>query len=72
MNGERWIVLAIGFVVSFTVAFGVVEWFLMWVRRHGFAVFAVYRIVLGILLLIWGAGSSPGNCAPSPVPDSRN
>ncbi len=55
MNGERWIVLAIGFVVSFIVAFGVVEWFLMWVRRHGFTVFAVYRIVIGILLLVWGS-----------------
>jgi undecaprenyl-diphosphatase len=55
MNGERWIVLAIGFVVSFIVAFGVVEWFLMWVRRHGFTVFAVYRIIIGIVLLIWGA-----------------
>jgi len=55
MTGQRWIVLAIGFVVSFAVAFAVVEWFLMWVRRHGFAVFAIYRIVLGIVLLIWGA-----------------
>ena len=55
MNGERWAVLAIGFVVSFIVAFFVVEWFLMWVRKHGFTVFAVYRIVIGILLLIWGA-----------------
>lgn len=55
MTAERWIVLAIGFIVSFIVAFAVVEWFLMWVRRHGFAVFAVYRIVLGILLLIFGA-----------------
>ena len=55
MTGERWIVLAIGFVVSFIVAFAVVEWFLMWVRRHGFVVFAVYRIILGLLLLFWGA-----------------
>ena len=55
MNGERWIVLGIGFVVSFIVAIGVVEWFLMWVRKHGFAVFAVYRIVVGTLLLVWGA-----------------
>jgi len=55
MTGERWIVLAIGFVVSFIVAFAVVEWFLMWVRRHGFAVFAIYRIILGIVLLVWGA-----------------
>lgn len=55
MNSERWIVLLIGTVVSFFVALGVVEWFLMWVRRHGFTVFAIYRILLGIALLIWGA-----------------
>jgi undecaprenyl-diphosphatase len=55
MTTERWIVLAIGFVVSFIVALGVVEWFLGWVRKHGFTVFAVYRILLGIVLLIWGS-----------------
>jgi undecaprenyl-diphosphatase len=55
MNGERWIVLAIGFVISFIVAFGVVEWFLAWVRKHGFAVFAIYRIIVGTILLIWGS-----------------
>jgi undecaprenyl-diphosphatase len=54
MNSERWIVLLIGLVVSFIVALGVVEWFLHWVRRNGFTVFAIYRIVLGIALLIWG------------------
>ena len=55
MNSQRWIVLAIGFVVSFIVAFGVVEWFLAWVRKHGFTVFAVYRILIAIALLIWGS-----------------
>ena len=55
MNSERWIVLLIGLVVSFIVALGVVEWFLGWVRKHGFALFALYRIILGITLLIWGA-----------------
>ena len=55
MNGERWIVLLIGLVVSFIVAYGVVEWFLYWVRKHGFAIFAVYRILLGGVLLLWGA-----------------
>ena len=55
MNGQRWIVLAIGFVVSFLVALGVVEWFLAWVRRHGFTPFAVYRIILGIVLLLLGS-----------------
>jgi undecaprenyl-diphosphatase len=55
MNSERWIVLIIGTVVSFIVALGVVEWFLAWVRKHGFTMFAVYRILLGGALLIWGA-----------------
>jgi undecaprenyl-diphosphatase len=55
MTTDNWIVLAIGFVVSFIVAMGVVEWFLYWVRKHGFTVFAIYRILLGAALLIWGA-----------------
>jgi undecaprenyl-diphosphatase len=37
------------------VALGVVEWFLQWVRRHGFALFALYRILLGIALLVFGS-----------------
>ena len=55
MNSERWGALLIGLVVSFVVALGVVEWFLMWVRRHGFTMFAIYRILLGGALLLWGA-----------------
>ena len=47
MTSERWIVLLIGLVVSFIVALGVVEWFLQWVRKHGFVLFALYRIALG-------------------------
>jgi undecaprenyl-diphosphatase len=52
MNPHNWIVLAIGFVVSFFVALAVVAWFMNWVRARGFAPFAVYRIVLGIALLL--------------------
>ncbi len=60
MTTHGWIVLAIGLVVSFAVALGVVEWFLVWVRRHGFVVFAVYRILLGSLLLALGARFAGG------------
>ena len=52
MNSHNWIVLAIGFAVSFVVALGVVAWFMRWVRARGFAPFAIYRIVLGIVLLV--------------------
>jgi undecaprenyl-diphosphatase len=54
MTTDNWIVLIIGFVVSFIVALGVVEWFLYWVRKHGFTMFAIYRIILGAALLLWG------------------
>jgi undecaprenyl-diphosphatase len=54
MTADRWIVLFIGTSVSFIVALGVVEWFLFWVRKHGFTIFAVYRILLGAALLLWG------------------
>ena len=51
MTPHLWLVLALGFVTSFVVAFAVVAWFLHWVRRHGFTPFAIYRIVLGLGLL---------------------
>jgi undecaprenyl-diphosphatase len=53
MSGHQWVTLAIGFVVSFIVAWGVVAWFMNWVRRRGFVPFAVYRIVVGLMVLIW-------------------
>lgn len=57
MTPHLWIVLALGFVTSFVVALAVVAWFLHWVRRHGFTPFAIYRIGLGlVLLLVLGRG----------------
>ncbi|MGA8529976.1 MAG: undecaprenyl-diphosphate phosphatase [Acidobacteriaceae bacterium] len=55
-----WMVLVLGFAVSFFVALGVVEWFLQWVRNHGFVLFAVYRLILGAALLTWGARLAAG------------
>src|SRR6202040_556984 len=51
MNLHEWIVLGIGFIISFFVGLVVVAWFMNWVRARGFVPFAVYRIVLGIGLL---------------------
>jgi undecaprenyl-diphosphatase len=52
---NQWLVLAIGFVVSFLVAYASVAWFMAWVRKRGFAPFAVYRIIVGILVLAFAA-----------------
>ena len=55
ISSHQWVILAIGFVVSFIVAYGAVAWFMAWVRKRGFAPFAMYRIVLGILVLAFAA-----------------
>ncbi|HWP39311.1 MAG TPA: undecaprenyl-diphosphate phosphatase [Tepidisphaeraceae bacterium] len=59
MTPHRWLVLAVGFAVSFFVAWAVVAWFMHWVRRRGFVPFAIYRIVLGVGVLVWITPSSP-------------
>jgi undecaprenyl-diphosphatase len=56
IDSHQWVVLAIGFVVSFIVAYGAVAWFMGYVRKRGFVPFAVYRIVIGIAVLAWAAG----------------
>jgi len=56
ITSHQWVVLAIGFAVSFIVAYGSVAWFMGWVRKRGFAPFAMYRIVIGIGVLSWAAG----------------
>jgi undecaprenyl-diphosphatase len=55
ITSQQWAILAIGFVVSFVVAYGSVAWFMAWVRRRGFAPFAVYRIVVGTAVLLWAS-----------------
>jgi len=55
IDAHGWVVLAIGFVVSFIVAYASVAWFMAYVRRRGFAPFAVYRIVIGALVLAFAS-----------------
>jgi undecaprenyl-diphosphatase len=55
IDAHGWIVLAIGFVVSFLVAYASVAWFMGYVRKRGFAPFAVYRIIVGALVLAFAS-----------------
>ncbi|HVI07762.1 MAG TPA: undecaprenyl-diphosphate phosphatase [Candidatus Binatia bacterium] len=55
IDAHGWIVLAIGFIVSFIVAYASVAWFMAYVRKRGFAPFAVYRIIVGALVLFFAA-----------------
>jgi len=55
IDTHGWIVLAIGFAVSYLVAYGSVAWFMAWVRRRGFGPFAIYRVILGIAVLYFAS-----------------
>jgi undecaprenyl-diphosphatase len=55
IDPHGWLVLAIGFVVSFIVAYAAVAWFIAYVRRRGFVPFAVYRIIVGVVVLGYAA-----------------
>jgi undecaprenyl-diphosphatase len=55
IDAHGWVVLLIGFIVSFVVAYGSVAWFMAWVRRRGFVPFAIYRIIVGLLVLAFAA-----------------
>ncbi len=55
IDAHGWIVLAIGFVVSYVVAYASVAWFMAYVRKHGFVPFAVYRLIVGALVLAFAA-----------------
>jgi undecaprenyl-diphosphatase len=59
MTAHGWAVLALGFAVSFVVAYAVVAWFMAWVRRRGFTPFAVWRMLAGAAVLLWMVHPAP-------------
>lgn len=53
MHSHEAAVLAVGFVVSFLVAYAVIAAFMKFIQRHNFIPFGVYRIILGIGVLAY-------------------
>lgn len=53
MTGIEFGVLITGLVVSFVVSLLVIKALMEYVRKHSFSVFGVYRIVLGIIVLVY-------------------
>jgi undecaprenyl-diphosphatase len=52
MSSSNTLLIAIGFAVSFVSAWIVVKTFLGYVQRHGFALFAWWRIAVGVTGLV--------------------
>ena len=51
VSGEEWLLLAVGCLTAFLVSLLEIRYLMDYVRRHSFAAFGVYRIVLGLLVL---------------------
>ncbi len=49
-----WITLGVGCLVSFAVSMAAIRFLMDFVKRHSFAPFGIYRIALGVLVLILG------------------
>jgi undecaprenyl-diphosphatase len=45
--------LSVGTAISFIVALLTIKWMVGFVKKHGFALFGYYRIVVGILLSVY-------------------
>jgi len=54
---QQWLVIAVGFITSFIVAYAVIKFLMAFIRRHDFSAFGYYRIILGaiVLILLWNS-----------------
>lgn len=48
-TSNEWMLLAVGFIVSFVVALLVIKWFIKYVQTNTFIPFGIYRIVVAVL-----------------------
>jgi undecaprenyl-diphosphatase len=46
-------VLSIGFIVSFVVALVIIKFFINYVQKNNFKIFGYYRIILGIIIIVY-------------------
>ena len=53
MTGYEWIVLLVGMIIAYVVSMASVKFLVSYVRKHNFRFFGYYRIVLGLLVLLY-------------------
>ena len=52
---DAWLILAISTVVAFAVSMVAIRFLMNFVKKHSFAPFGIYRIILGAIVLIYFA-----------------
>jgi len=51
MTGD-WLILAVGFIASFISGYFCIKYFLRFLQSHSLKIFAYYRIIFGIIILL--------------------
>ena len=51
--GFEWLLLGLGILISFLVSLVTIRFLMEFVKGHSFAAFGIYRIILGILVLLY-------------------
>ena len=52
-TGSQWFYMVLGMIVAFLVSVYCINFLMRYIRKHSFALFGYYRIVLGGIVLIW-------------------
>lgn len=53
MSGMEWGILAVGCIVAFLVSMFIIQFLMGYIKKHNFKVFGWYRIILGVLVLVY-------------------
>jgi len=53
LHGTNSLILITGFIVAFISAFISVKWLLNYIKNHTFIPFGVYRILIGLIFLLF-------------------
>ena len=53
LTGFEWLLLALGIIASFVVSLVAIKFLMSFVKRHSFTPFGIYRIILGVAVLIY-------------------
>lgn len=52
-TGIELIILLVGMIVSFLVSLAIIKFFMSYIKKHNFKPFGYYRIILGLIVLIY-------------------
>ncbi|NLT10812.1 MAG: undecaprenyl-diphosphate phosphatase [Clostridiaceae bacterium] len=52
---QEWLMLGVGMLVAFGVSILVIKFLMSYIKKHDFKVFGVYRIILGVAVLVYFA-----------------